>query len=146
MAWKSSFWARLGDGARSHKLYRMLIGRGAPNLFCLHAPFQIDGNFGGTAAAAEMLLQCHSTDAEGRRVIDILPALPPAWTVGSVSGLRTRGGHQAAIRWTPDKPTAVVLTGGVVESVVVRHGGQSRIVALEPSREIRLELAKTSGD
>ncbi len=146
MAWKSIFWARLGDGSRSHKLYRMLIGRGAPNMFCLHPPFQIDGNFGGTAAVAEMLLQCHSTDAEGRRAIDILPALPPAWPAGRVTGLRTRGGHEATIIWAPDKPAAVVLTGGTAESVVVRHGAESRLVELEPGREIRLELAGTDGE
>lgn len=141
MAWKSNFWARLGDGARSHKLYRMLIGRGAPNFFCLHPPFQIDGNFGGTAAVAEMLLQCQSTDAEGRRVIDILPAQPPAWPQGSASGLRTRGGHQADISWSPGKPIAVTLTGGIPETLVVRHGGQSRVVTLEPGRATRVELA-----
>ena len=141
MAWKSIFWARLGDGARSHKLYRMLIGRSAPNLFCLHPPFQIDGNFGGTSAVAEMLLQCQSTDAEGRRVIDILPALPPAWPQGSATGLRTRGGHQVDINWGLGKPITVTLTGGHGENVIVRHAGQSRAVTLEPGRATRVELA-----
>lgn len=130
MAWKAVFWARLGDGARSHKLYRMLIGRGAPNMFCLHPPFQIDGNFGGTGAVAEMLLQCQSTDVDGRRVIHILPALPPAWPEGRVSGLRTRGGHEVNITWADGKLVAVEITGGHDEAVVVSYGGEAREVSL----------------
>lgn len=130
MAWKAVFWARLGDGARSHKLYRMLIGRGAPNMFCLHPPFQIDGNFGGTGAVAEMLLQCQSTDADGRRVIHILPALPPAWPEGFVKGLRARGGHEIDITWADGKLVAVKITGGHDEAVVVSYGGETREVSL----------------
>ncbi|MFU8892448.1 MAG: glycosyl hydrolase family 95 catalytic domain-containing protein [Luteolibacter sp.] len=134
MAWKANFWARLGNPERSHKLYRMLIGRGAPNLFCLHPPFQIDGNFGGTAAVAEMLLQCQSTDDQGRRVIHMLPALPPDWKEGRVAGLRTRGGHEIAISWNPTR-IMVEITGGVAEEVVIRLGNESREARIAPDQQ-----------
>ena len=140
MAWKSCFWARLGDGARAHKLYRMLIGRGAPNLFCLHPPFQIDGNFGGTSAVAEMLLQCHGTDAAGRRILHLLPALPPDWPQGRIQGLRSRGGHTVDISWNSGHETEITITAAQDETVLARLGSETREISLQKDRQSRLSL------
>ena len=117
MAWKSLFWARLNDGDRAAKLLSTLIGRGAPNLFCMCPPFQIDGNFGGTAAVAEMLVQSHDG------TITLLPALPAAWKDGKVTGLRARGNSTVDIKWKDGKVTDYRITSPEPSEVKIKING-----------------------
>jgi alpha-L-fucosidase 2 len=131
MAWKANFWARLQDGDRADRLLSMLIGRGAPNLFCLHPPFQIDGNFGGCAAVAEMLLQSHQATADGQPVLHLLPALPKAWHTGQVRGLCSQGGFTVDIQWKDGKVTTYRITSPDPREVQVRVNSALKTVTAE---------------
>ena len=138
LAWKVSFWSRLRDGDRAHLLLQNLLapvdpanvgykgsGGSYPNLFGACPPFQINSNFGATAGIAEMLVQSHEVTAEGMTVIDLLPALPKAWSTGSVKGLRARDGFTVDLEWKDAKLTQARIASQFGRPLRLRCGDKT---------------------
>ena len=142
MAWKINFWARLQDGDHAYKLLadllspcveresRKVTGGGSyPNLFCSHPPFQIDGNLGGTAGIAEMLVQSQTG------CIEWLPALPSAWKNGSFSGLKVRGGGEVAAKWAEGVLTEARLKAVVAGRYCIKLPAESANLSLKKDQK-----------
>ncbi|KOV23909.1 glycosyl hydrolase family 95 catalytic domain-containing protein [Streptomyces sp. XY152] len=150
LAWKINFWARAEDGARSFKLLTDLLTpeRTAPNLFDLHPPFQIDGNFGATAGVTEWLLQSHTDE------VHLLPALPPQLPDGQVTGLLARGGLTVDLTWRGGELRRARLSarqGGTVRlrtavPVTVRSADGAAPEVRRPEKAVSVFRTKKGGD
>jgi alpha-L-fucosidase 2 len=148
IGWRINLWARLGEGERAHQvLYRLLQpDRSYPNMFDAHPPFQIDGNFGATAGIAEMLLQSRllnpNLEAEAEIAspkfeLDVLPALPPAWPAGRVTGLRMRGGFEVALSWRDHRVSEISIRSKAGSPLTLRHAGRVVQHETKPGGEYR---------
>lgn len=122
-AWTINFFARFKDGNSAHDHIAALMQKSiAQNLFDMHPPFQIDGNFGYTAGVAEMLLQSQEGEA-GNRTIEFLPALPTVWENGSVTGLKARGNFEIAMDWKKGKLTSATVKSGDGNTCILNYPG-----------------------
>jgi alpha-L-fucosidase 2 len=150
LAWKLNLWARFADGDHAYKILKTLLspGRTAPNLFDLHPPFQIDGNFGGCSGMAEMLLQSHPQQPGSMMggELHLLPALPAAWPSGRVAGLRARGGWEVDIAWKDGRLAEVtirraagVAAGVAGETCKVRYGDKVAEVTVGADKPCTLD-------
>ena len=143
--WRINLWARLHKPEQAYHIYQKLLtyvspdkyrgpdrrrsGGTYPNLFDAHPPFQIDGNFGGTAGVCEMLMQ--SSMVNGQWSIELLPALPEAWKEGAVSGLCARGGFEVSFEWKGGKVRACQIKAKKAGTVTLLYNGQQKTVKLK---------------
>ena len=132
-AWRLALWARMGEGERAHAILLGLLGpeRTYPNMFDAHPPFQIDGNFGGTAGILEMLVQSWGGE------IRLLPALPGAWSEGMLRGVRAKGGLELDLTWKDGRLTQATLRGRPGSRATVRYGSQVKTLILDGQGKAR---------
>ncbi len=132
-SWIINFYARLLDGDRAHENLLMLFSKSMmPSMLDSHPPFQIDGNFGGAAGIAEMLVQSHAGE------IHLLPALPKAWPDGSVKGLRVRGGFTVDLSWEDGALKEAVIHPGFKEACDVRYGYSVKSISTKSGTAVTL--------
>ncbi len=153
LAWKMNFWARLRDGNRAEKLFRHLLnpseemginysGEGSgsyANLFCACPPFQIDGNLGGAAGVAEMLVQSRwsGSETDPAEVI-LLPALPDAWPNGEIKGVHSRGGIVVDMKWKGGDLVSATIHSRTGTDCCVSYGGKHHKLMMEQGQRITL--------
>nr|AGS52365.1 alpha-L-fucosidase [uncultured bacterium contig00073] len=133
-AWIANFWAKLGDAEKASENIDLLLAKSTlPNLFDNHPPFQIDGNFGGIAAIANMLLQSEPG------CLKILPTLPCKWRSGEVKGLRAKGGLTVNIAWNNGTLLYAVLTGQHEYECTVVYGNIENTVTFSEGKPVKLD-------
>ena len=148
--WRINLWARLKNGEKAYSTYRQLptftdaqadkhsgarhAGGTYANLFDAHPPFQIDGNFGGTAGVCEMLMQ-----SDGNH-IELLPALPAAWHSGAVSGLRARGGYEVDIEWKDCRVMRATIKADKAGSVILNYNQHTKTLHLKAGEKKTITL------
>ncbi len=150
--WRINLWARLHKPQQAYHIYQKLLtpiaprgskktdwkewhkgGGTYPNLFDAHPPFQIDGNFGGTAGVCEMLMQ--STLKDGQATIELLPAAAEAWKEGFVSGLCARGGYEVSFEWKDGKVRDCSIKAKKAGTVTILFNGQQKTIKLKAGQE-----------
>ncbi len=150
LGWRINLWARLLDGNQTYKMYRRLLryvdpdeytgndkksgGGTYPNLFDAHSPFQIDGNFGGSAGVVEMLVQSNDTS------IQLLPALPDAWPTGSASGLCARGGFVVDLQWNNGKLKNVQIYSKAGAPCMISYENKTYDVKVGKNKRAKLKF------
>jgi alpha-L-fucosidase 2 len=148
--WRINLWARLHNGEKAYQIYRKLLtftdaqddqrpgtrhaGGTYANLMDAHPPFQIDGNFGGTAGVCEMLMQSRLTDRS--TVIELLPALPKEWSNGKVSGLCARGGYEVSFEWKGGKVRDAQIKAKKAGTVTLLYNNQHKTLKLKAGQTL----------
>lgn len=150
--WRINLWARLHNAQQAYHIYQKLLtyvspdkykgpdrrrsGGTYPNLFDAHPPFQIDGNFGGTAGVCEMLIQ----SSRDGIAIELLPALPDAWPSGSVSGLKARGGYTIDMTWKDGKVKSVTIVASENGTIILSYQNQRKSVKMKGGKKKTIRL------